>query len=39
MKPNSKKEAERWFLQAKDEFNDADELQKMKKFYLALFHF
>ncbi|MHA1328534.1 MAG: HEPN domain-containing protein [Promethearchaeota archaeon] len=39
MKPNSKKEAERWFLQAKDEFNDADELRKMKKFYLALFHF
>jgi len=30
MKPNSKKEAERWFLQAKDEFNDADELRKMK---------
>ena len=39
MKKNYEKEASRWFIQASDEFNDADELRKMQKFYLALFHF
>ncbi len=39
MKRNHEKEALRWFTHASDEFNDADELRKMKKFYLALFHF
>ena len=39
MKRNYEKEAFRWFTQASDEFNDADDLRKMKKFYLALFHF
>jgi len=39
MKRNHEKEALRWFTQASDEFNDADDLRKMKKFYLALFHF
>ncbi|MHA1669321.1 MAG: HEPN domain-containing protein [Promethearchaeota archaeon] len=39
MKRNYEKEATRWFIQASDEFNDANELRKMKKFYLALFHF
>lgn len=39
MKRDYKQEATRWFTQAKDEFNDADDLRKMQKFYLALFHF
>ena len=39
MKKNYEKEALRWFIQASDEFHDADDLRKMKKFYLALFHF
>ena len=39
MKKNYEKEASRWFIQATDEFNDANELRKMEKFYLALFHF
>lgn len=39
MKRNHDKEALRWFTQASDEFNDADDLRKMKKFYLALLHF
>jgi Uncharacterized conserved protein related to C-terminal domain of eukaryotic chaperone, SACSIN len=34
-----KEEATKWFTQAKDEFEDADELRSMKKYYLALFHF
>jgi len=34
-----KEEAIKWFTQAKDEFEDADELRSMKKYYLALFHF
>jgi len=37
MKRPHKEEALRWFTQAKDEFEDADELRK--RFYLALFHF
>ena len=39
MKQNYEKEASRWFTQASDEFNDADDLRKISKFYLALFHF
>lgn len=39
MKRPHKEEALRWFTQAKDEFEDADELRKRKRFYLALFHF
>jgi HEPN domain-containing protein len=39
MKQNYEKEASRWFTQASDEFNDADDLRKINKFYLALFHF
>lgn len=34
-----KEEALRWFTHAKDEFEDADELRKRGRFYLALFHF
>ncbi|MGQ9631855.1 MAG: HEPN domain-containing protein [bacterium] len=32
-------ESLRWFTHAKDEFEDADDLRKRGKFYLALFHF
>ncbi len=39
MKKPKKEEALRWFTYAKDEFTDADELRKRKRFYLALFHF
>lgn len=39
MKKPPKEEASRWFTQAKDEFEDADELRKRGRFYLALFHF
>ncbi len=39
MKKPKKEEALRWFTHAKDEFIDADELRKRKRFYLALFHF
>lgn len=39
MKRPAKEEALRWFTQAKDEFEDADELRKRGRFYLALFHF
>jgi HEPN domain-containing protein len=39
MKRDSFEEAKRWVIQAIDEFNDADELRKLGKFYLALFHF
>lgn len=39
MKRESKEEARRWFTQAKDEFNDANDLRIRKRFYLALFHF
>lgn len=39
MKRPHKEEALRWFTQAKDEFEDADELRKRGRFYLALFHF
>ncbi len=39
MKKPKKEEALRWFTHAKDEFIDADELRKRKRFYLALLHF
>lgn len=39
MKRPHEEEALRWFIQAKDEFLDADELRKRGRFYLALFHF
>lgn len=39
MKKPRKEESERWLIQAKDEFEDADDLRKRKRFYLALFHF
>ncbi len=39
MKRPHKGEALRWSTQAKDEFEDADELRKRGRFYLALFHF
>ncbi|MEN3187673.1 MAG: HEPN domain-containing protein [Atribacterota bacterium] len=34
-----REEALRWFLQAQDEFNDAEFLRQSGRFYLALFHF
>ncbi|MDI6861118.1 MAG: HEPN domain-containing protein [Caldisericia bacterium] len=39
MRRDKKEEAKRWILQAIDEYNDAEELRKLNKFYLALFHF
>jgi HEPN domain-containing protein len=39
MKRPRKEESLRWFTQAKDEFEDADDLRKRGRFYLALFHF
>ena len=39
MKRPYKEEAVRWLTQAKDEFQDADDLRKRSRFYLALFHF
>lgn len=39
MKKPIKEELLRWFTQAKDEFEDADDLRKRGRFYLALFHF
>jgi HEPN domain-containing protein len=39
MKRPHKEESLRWFAQAKDEFQDADDLRKRGRFYLALFHF
>jgi HEPN domain-containing protein len=39
MKRPHKKESLRWFTQAKDEFQDADDLRKRGRFYLALFLF
>ena len=32
-------ESRRWLVQAQDEFEDADELRRRRRFYLALFHF
>jgi HEPN domain-containing protein len=39
MKRPAKDESIRWLTQAEDEFEDADELRKRGRFYLALFHF
>lgn len=39
MRRPAKEEAWRWFTQAKDEFQDADDLRKRGRYYLALFHF
>ena len=39
MRERPDKEALRWLTQARDEFEDADELRKRGRFYLALFHF
>lgn len=39
MKREPNEEAGRWFLQARDEFIDAEDLRLRKRFYLALFHF
>ena len=39
MKKPYKEESLRWLTHAKDEFEDADELRKRGRFYLALFHF
>jgi len=39
MKRAPRAEAERWLIQAQDEFGDAEELRQRKRFYLALFHF
>ncbi len=39
MKKPYEEEYVRWFTQATDEFEDADELRKRGRFYLALFHF
>jgi len=39
MKRPHKEESLRWLTQAKDEFQDADDLRKRNRFYLALFHF
>ncbi len=39
MKRPHREESFRWFTQAKDEFQDADDLRKRGRFYLALFHF
>jgi HEPN domain-containing protein len=32
-------EATRWLIHAQDEYQDAEELRKRERFYLALFHF
>lgn len=32
-------EAARWLTQARDEYEDAEELRQRQRFYLALFHF
>lgn len=39
MKRPAREEAQRWLIQAQDEFQDADELRRRGRFYLALFHF
>jgi HEPN domain-containing protein len=39
MKRPHKEESLRWLTQAKDEFQDSDDLRKRNRFYLALFHF
>lgn len=39
MKRASHEEAERWLIQAQDEFEDAELLRKLGRFYISLFHF
>jgi len=39
MKRDPRAEAERWLIQARDEFDDAEALRRRKRYYLALFHF
>ncbi len=39
MKKTSYEEAKRWLIQAQDEFNDAELLRKLGRFYISLFHF
>jgi len=39
MRKPHREESRRWLTQAKDEFQDADELRKRGRFYIALFHF
>ncbi len=39
MKRPYREESLRWLTQAQDEFQDADDLRKRGRFYLALFHF
>jgi len=39
MKRETREEAQRWLIHAKDEFQDANELRLRSRFYLALFHF
>jgi HEPN domain-containing protein len=39
MRRQAREEAKRWLIQARDEFQDADELRLRGRFYLALFHF
>jgi HEPN domain-containing protein len=39
MKRPHREESFRWLTQAQDEFQDADDLRKRGRFYLALFHF
>lgn len=39
MKRKAWEEAQRWLIQARDEFEDAEELRLRGRFYLALFHF
>lgn len=39
MRRKAREEAQRWLIQARDEFQDADALRLRGRFYLALFHF
>lgn len=39
MKKASQEEAKRWLIQAQDEFDDAELLRKLGRFYISLFHF
>lgn len=39
MKRPYREESLRWLTQAKDELQDADDLRKRGRFYIALFHF
>ena len=39
MKHPINQQSQRWFFHAKDEFKDADDIRRLEKHYLALFHF